>query len=73
LQYSSHAYPDNGGQRFNLADDYLWLNRLDEAKATVDQAFARKLDYPGLQDIIYRLSFLQNDVTGMQPGILVEG
>ncbi|MGA8312745.1 MAG: hypothetical protein WB755_22130, partial [Terriglobales bacterium] len=58
--------PDDGVSYSNLAAYYLKLNRLDEAKTTVDQALARKLDYPGLHDVMYTLSFLQNDATGMQ-------
>jgi eukaryotic-like serine/threonine-protein kinase len=58
--------PDDGVSYANLAGYYLRLNHLDEAKSTVDQALARKLDYPGLHDVLYTLSFLQNDATGMQ-------
>ena len=58
--------PNNGVMLANLAGYYVSLNRLDEAKAIVDQALARKLDYPGLHGILYILYFLQNDTTGMQ-------
>ncbi len=58
--------PDNGATSANLAQNYIALNRLDEAKVTVDRALARKSDYPGLHDTLYMLSFLQNDMAGMQ-------
>src|SRR5271157_4827964 len=45
------------------------LNRLDEAKATVDRAVAHKSDYPGLHDTLYTLNFLENDTAGMQQQI----
>ena len=58
--------PDNGVTAANLAQEYVALNRLDEAKVTVDRALAHKSDYPGLHGVLYTLSFLQNDVAGMQ-------
>jgi eukaryotic-like serine/threonine-protein kinase len=58
--------PDDGVVYANLAGNYINLNRLDEARATVDQALARKFDYPGLHGNLYLLSFLQNDTAGMQ-------
>ena len=58
--------PIDGVVSTNLAQNYIALNRLDEAKATVDQALSRKLDYPGLHEVLYTLSFLQNDAAGMQ-------
>jgi tetratricopeptide (TPR) repeat protein len=58
--------PGDGVALTNLALNYIALNRLDEAKATLDQVLARKLDYPGLHDALYTLAFLQNDAAGMQ-------
>jgi eukaryotic-like serine/threonine-protein kinase len=58
--------PDNGVTAANLAQNYIALNRLDEAKITVDRALAHKSDYPGLHDVLYTLNFLQNDIAGMQ-------
>ncbi len=65
-QHALDLDPDNGVTAANLADDYIALNRLDEAKVTIDRAIARKSDYPGLHDLLYTLSFLQNDTVGMQ-------
>ena len=61
--------PNNGVMLANLAGCYVSLNHLDEAKAIVDQALARRLDYPGLHGIVYILYFLQNDTAGMQQQI----
>ena len=58
--------PDDGVVSTNLAQNYIDLNRLDEAKVTVDRALAHKSGYPGLHDILYTLNFLQDDVAGMQ-------
>jgi serine/threonine protein kinase/Flp pilus assembly protein TadD len=58
--------PDDGVTYANLAGQYIALDRLDEARATVDEALARKLEYPGLHEALYNLSFLQNDGVGMQ-------
>ena len=58
--------PDDGVVATNLAQNYIALNHLDEAKVTIDRALGSKSDYPGLHDTLYTLSFLQNDVAGMQ-------
>ena len=58
--------PGDGAVSANLAQNYIALNRLDEAKLTVDQALEHKSDYPGLHDALYTLNFLQNDSAGMQ-------
>jgi len=49
----------------NLAGTYIVLNRLDEAQATFDQAFAHKLDSGGLRANIYLLAFLRGDAALM--------
>ena len=49
----------------NLADSYLYLNRLNEARATATEAKAKKLDSPYLRFLLYQLDFLQNDAAGM--------
>jgi eukaryotic-like serine/threonine-protein kinase len=65
-QQSLALNPNDGVTSTNLAQNYIALNRLDEARLTVDRALARKLEYPGLHDVLYTLSFLQNDMAGMQ-------
>jgi eukaryotic-like serine/threonine-protein kinase len=49
----------------NLADTYLKLNRLGEAKATIDQALAHRLD-DSMHEDIYALSFLRGDAAQME-------
>ena len=50
---------------FNLVSSYLLLNRLEEARATADEAQAKKCDSPDLRFCLYQLAFLQNDAPGM--------
>jgi eukaryotic-like serine/threonine-protein kinase len=66
MQEALAINPDNGVTYANLADEYIGLNRLDEARATVDRTRSRKIDYPGLHEVLYKLSFLRNDVASMQ-------
>ena len=49
----------------NLTESYLYLNRLDEARATAADAQAKKLDSPYLRFCLYQLAFLQNDAAVM--------
>jgi tetratricopeptide (TPR) repeat protein len=49
----------------NLVGDYLYLNRLPEARATADEAQAKKLDFLGLRSYLYQLAFVRNDAAGM--------
>jgi serine/threonine protein kinase/predicted Zn-dependent protease len=48
-----------------LVYPYLNLNRLEEARATVEEAQAKHLDSPLLRIGLYQLAFLQNDPAGM--------
>jgi hypothetical protein len=45
--------------------NYIALNRLDEAKATYEQALARKLKNPFFHLPLYQIAFLQKDAAGM--------
>ena len=49
----------------SLADSYLSLNRLEEARAAAEEAQAKNLDSPYLRFDLYRLAFLQSDAAGM--------
>jgi tetratricopeptide (TPR) repeat protein len=42
-----------------------WLNRLDQAKATVQDAHLRKLDSAWFPLLVYVIDFLQHDTSGM--------
>ncbi len=54
--------------------DYIALNRLDEAKATYEQAIERKLKNGLFPLLLYQIAFLQNDTAGMaQQGSIVGG
>jgi serine/threonine protein kinase/Flp pilus assembly protein TadD len=57
--------PESGASYANLVPPYLYLNRLQEAGATADEAQAKNLDSPSLRYKLYVLSFLKNDATGM--------
>ena len=50
---------------FLMLDDTA-LNRLDEAKATHQQALGRKLDSPFFHEAEYEIAFLHNDRAGME-------
>ena len=58
--------PDNVIIYENLGLAYVNLNRLDEAKATFDQAFAHKLDAGSLRLNMYLLAFLRGDAAQME-------
>jgi tetratricopeptide (TPR) repeat protein len=47
----------------NLISSFITLNRLDEAKALVQDAQVKKLDSGYLRIAIYQIAFLQNDKT----------
>ncbi len=48
-----------------LMYNYISLNRLDEAKASYEQALERKLKNPFFHVPLYQIAFLQNDAAGM--------
>jgi tetratricopeptide (TPR) repeat protein len=58
--------PDNVLSFANLGGAYLNLNRLDEAKATLDQSLARKIDGEFLRGNLYLLAFLRGDTAQME-------
>jgi serine/threonine protein kinase/Flp pilus assembly protein TadD len=49
----------------NLVNNYLLLNRLEEARTTAEEAQAKNLDFPYLRFNLYLLAFLKNDAAGM--------
>jgi eukaryotic-like serine/threonine-protein kinase len=50
----------------NLGGAYLCLDRLGEAKSTLDEALAHKLDAGSVRENLYILAFLQGDSAGME-------
>ena len=57
--------PDESISCFALANVYLGLGRLDEAKATINEALNRKLDVPFFHRTLYLVAFVQNDSAAM--------
>ena len=57
--------PGSGISYANLIISYLLVNRLDEARATAEEARARNLDNPLNHINIYSIDFLQHDTAGM--------
>jgi eukaryotic-like serine/threonine-protein kinase len=57
--------PDDPVSYSLLNFSYISLNRLDEAKASYEQALERKLNYPLFYLGLYEIAFLQNDAAGM--------
>ena len=49
-----------------LVAAYTYLNELDEARTTAQQALAKRFDTYPLRIQLYRLDFLDNDATGME-------
>jgi tetratricopeptide (TPR) repeat protein len=66
FQQSMKLDPGNGISYANLAYVYLGLNRLDEAKATIQEAQAHGLDFPNLHFGLYRIAFLEKNAAGME-------
>jgi serine/threonine protein kinase/tetratricopeptide (TPR) repeat protein len=58
--------PDDSGSYGNLADDYLALNRIEDAKQILAQASKRNLDSPDLHLYRYHVAFLEGDAVTMQ-------
>jgi eukaryotic-like serine/threonine-protein kinase len=58
--------PNNAMNYINLAATYMNLNRLDEAKATLDEAHTRKLEHELTPWISYLRAFVRNDSAEMQ-------
>lgn len=63
---SLHLEPDDAIAYGNLADDYLALDRIKDAKAALDEASRRNLDTPDFHLYRYHLAFLENDPATMQ-------
>jgi serine/threonine protein kinase/Flp pilus assembly protein TadD len=58
--------PDSVTGYANLSTAYSGLNRLDEAKATLDEAFKRKLTIPSLLNQAANLAWVQNDTAAVE-------
>ncbi len=58
--------PDDAIAYGNLADDYLALDRIKDAKGALDEAAKRNLDSPDLRLHRYHSAFLEGDPSAMQ-------
>ena len=53
--------PDESISTFALATVYVGIGRYDEAKATINEGMAKKLDVPSFHRVLYQVAFLQSD------------
>jgi serine/threonine protein kinase/tetratricopeptide (TPR) repeat protein len=58
--------PGSGLAYANLVSGYLLVDRLDEAKATAQEAQAHNLNSPNIHISLYSVDFLQHDAAGME-------
>jgi serine/threonine protein kinase/Flp pilus assembly protein TadD len=65
-QESLKLAPGSGLSYANLVSSYLQVNRLDEARATAQEAQAHSLDSPQIHSSLYGIDFLQHDAAGME-------
>jgi tetratricopeptide (TPR) repeat protein/predicted Ser/Thr protein kinase len=63
--------PDFPPGYLNVAWDYVFLNRLDEASKIVEQASERKLVTPDLAALGYSIAFLKGDRPGIDRAIVL--
>jgi len=63
-QEAQRLDPDNWFPYNNLANAYLSLNRLDQAKQMVNEEIARKIDGPEAHVCLYNIAFLEHDQAG---------
>jgi eukaryotic-like serine/threonine-protein kinase len=63
-------YPESGLIYDNVVQAYIRLNRLEEARATVNEARAKNLDSSDLRVNLYILAFLRNDAAEMEQQVV---
>jgi eukaryotic-like serine/threonine-protein kinase len=66
FQEAMKMNPGDGITYGNVFYSYLFLDRLDEAKAVAQQAQARGLDSSHIHRYLYLLDFLEHDAAGME-------
>ena len=64
-QESVRLDPGSAQSYAGLVFSYLFLNRLEEARSTIEEAQAKRLDSGDLHLVLYLLAFLKNDPAGM--------
>jgi serine/threonine protein kinase/Flp pilus assembly protein TadD len=65
-QQAMKLRPGSGISYTNLLISYLLVNRLDEARATAEEAQSHNLDNPLIHMNLYAIDFLQHDAAGMK-------
>src|SRR5580693_1800502 len=65
VRQANQLDPDDSISFVALAGAYFGLSRFDEAKATLNDALARKLDVSNIHRMAYALAFVQNDPSTM--------
>jgi serine/threonine protein kinase/tetratricopeptide (TPR) repeat protein len=66
FELASRMDPTNAIIRSNVSTALMGLDRLAEAQANAEEAKAQNLDSAFFRTILYQLSFLRNDITGMK-------
>ena len=66
VQQSLKLDPGSGLGYSNLVSSYVQVNRLDEARATAQEAQAHNLDNPSIHLSLYGIDFLQHNAGGME-------
>jgi serine/threonine protein kinase len=61
--------PNAAQPRGNLAEAFIGLNRFDEAKEVIQEAFAQKLESTPNRSRLYSLAFIQGDTSAMKQQI----
>jgi serine/threonine protein kinase len=64
-QEAIHLSPNFSPSYVLSMSDYIALNRLDEAKATYEQALKRNLKNSSFPLLLYQIAFLEKDTAGM--------
>jgi serine/threonine protein kinase/Tfp pilus assembly protein PilF len=65
-QNAIHLDPDFFPGYFNLAETYVFLDRLEDADHTLQRALKRKLETPFFLIEQYQIAFLRSDQAGME-------
>ena len=65
-QETTKLDPGGGLSYANLVSSYLQVNRLDEARATAQEAQAHNLDNPSIHLSLYGIDFLEHNTAGME-------
>ena len=64
-QESLRLNPGSGNNYIGVMYSSQWLNRLDEAKATAQEAHVHNVNSPWIPVVLYMVNFLEHDSAGM--------